>query len=64
MRERKYVLEKQLSPVWDLLVKKRKNENKLFQSAPEEQKKNGRLPVFSLAPMEIFLALVRISVSL
>jgi hypothetical protein len=46
MRERKYVLEKLLSPVWDLLAKKRKNENKLFQSAPGEQKKNGRRPVF------------------
>jgi hypothetical protein len=44
--------------------KREKKENKLFQSAPGEQKENGRRPVFSLAPMEIFLALVKISVSL
>jgi hypothetical protein len=43
--------------------KREKKENKLFQSAPGEQKKNGRCPVFSLAPMEIFVALVKISVS-
>ena len=54
----------QLSPVWDLLAKKKGNENKLFQSAPGEQKKDGSNPVFSLTPMEIFLALVKISVSL
>ena len=54
----------QLSPVWDLLAKKKGNENKLFQSAPGEQKKDGRCPAFTLAPMEIFLALVKISVSL
>ena len=44
--------------------KREKKENKLFHKAPGEQKKNGRRPGFSLALMEIFLALVKISVSL
>jgi hypothetical protein len=41
MRKRKQVSEKQLSPVWDLLAKKRKNENKLFQSSPRDRRKTG-----------------------
>jgi hypothetical protein len=41
MRESKYVSEKQLSPVWDLLAKKRENENKLFQNPPRDRRKMG-----------------------
>jgi hypothetical protein len=51
-----------LSPVWDLLGKKkerkreRENENKLFQSASGEQKKNGRCPGFFSASYGDFLS--------
>jgi hypothetical protein len=40
-KEREYVSEKQLSPLWDLLAKKRENENKLFQSSPRDRRKLG-----------------------
>jgi hypothetical protein len=40
-REREKFSEKQLFLVWDLLAKKRENENKLFQSSPRDRRKLG-----------------------
>jgi hypothetical protein len=64
MREDEFL--KSSCPLFGILKREReRNEINLFQSSPGEQKKNGRHPVFfSLTPMEIFLALVEISVSL
>ena len=40
-REKISFKKRQLFPVWDLLAKKRKNENKLFQSPPRDRQKTG-----------------------
>jgi hypothetical protein len=39
--ERENKFKKSSYPVWDLLAKKKENENKLFQSSPRDRRKTG-----------------------